>query len=205
VLQSVEQAGPVVDAVVDAVEKNKLEEQRKLLRSAAAQYVAAGQKFNADPSPSNEQAYKDADRVMGHTHSTLLKMMEKYSAGDLQADTGSQRQALLAEYEKALKEVRVWKGQLELMEIDASSFLAASQRFARAATSLAKTAVKNSGDGQRLEQDVAGWLQKAQSYHDYFMPPESEKWKKVQIFDVEDGVLQSLEVLADHVKRGLGR
>jgi len=201
VLQAVEQAGTVIDRnVSDAVEKNKLEDQRKLLRSAAAQYVAAGQKFNVDPSPSNDQALKDADKVMGHAHSTLLKMMDKHTKGEFAVDAGKQRGYLLDEHEKALKEVRVWKGQIEMMEIDASSFLAAAQRYARAATSVAKTLAKG-GEASRLEQDVAGWLQKAQGFHDYFMPPESAKWKRVKIFEVEDGVLQSLEVLADQVKR----
>ena len=42
VLDTVNESGRVHEEMTDAVEKNKLDHQRKLLKSAAAQFVAAG-------------------------------------------------------------------------------------------------------------------------------------------------------------------
>lgn len=49
VMGTIADASKVKDDITDSVEKNKLADQIKLLRSSAAQFVAAGQAYNSNP------------------------------------------------------------------------------------------------------------------------------------------------------------
>lgn len=88
VLDTVREAGELMDALDDAVAKERLDEMRKELRSAAAQYVthgaapspesapdSVGQRYNAEPTPANEDALKVADKILGVSHNKIRTEM----------------------------------------------------------------------------------------------------------------------------------
>lgn len=152
----------VTEDVSDAIEKNKLDEMIRQLRSAGAQYISAGmntrkcraynvgQVFNANPTPENNEQMKNFDMIVGKLHTGLLRLMMQHSEGEFEVDPAQQRQYLLKEMNEALVEVcqqtscttnmqvREWQGQQEMMEIDAHAFYKAVDRLIRAYVSVIK-------------------------------------------------------------------
>lgn len=64
VLDTSNESAKVIEEMTDAVEKNKLDNQRRLLKSAAAQFVAAGQSYNSNPTKENEKGLLQSLRVI---------------------------------------------------------------------------------------------------------------------------------------------
>jgi hypothetical protein len=166
-----------------------------VLRSAAAQYVNLGNQYATSPTSANEEAMKNAEKIMGHAHSQLKKMMDVHTKGGHSVN----KSALYAEQAAAHKEVLAWKGQIELMQIDASSFVAAYQRLSRANKSIFQNLVSDPTRKDQLDKQQTNWNMIAQRYADLFEPPESQKWLATDVFADEDKVFSDLAKLQSQI------
>jgi len=203
VLDTVNESGKVLEEMTDAVEKNKLEHQRKLLKSAAAQFVATGQAYNSDPSPQNEKTMSEADAVLGTVHKRTLELMQQHGEKRFQVDPNKQKEYLVKEMDESLGLVQAWQGQIELMQIDANSFRAATDRLVRAYTSILKDVLKGTGDQLPLAQQVKAFVEASKAYCQIFLPPEAEKWKNVDVYGEEDKLFDQLAKLDKAIRQAL--
>jgi hypothetical protein len=85
VQDTIRDANAVKEEITDSVEKQKLVDQIKLLRSAAAQFVQAGQAYNSQPTNANETKMNDAEIIMGRCNNIVVDLMEAHSKGVLVA------------------------------------------------------------------------------------------------------------------------
>lgn len=83
VQDTIRDANTVKEEITDSVEKQKLIDQIKLLRSAAAQFVSAGQAYNSSPTNSNETKMNDAEIIMGRCNNIVVELMEAHSKGTI--------------------------------------------------------------------------------------------------------------------------
>jgi len=174
--------------------KNKLYEQRRLLKSAAAQFVAAGQLYNSNPTQENEQKMKDAETVVGSHHKKTTELMKLHSENRFTVDPAQQRQYLIKEMKEALARVQEWQDQYELMQIDADTFYTAADRLVRAYTSIIKNVLANIGrDAQiNIAKQVQAWSVLCQQYRDIFLPRSEKKWEKFDFYSVGGQVFSNL-------------
>jgi len=182
--------------------KNKLEENRRLLKSAAAQYVAAGQLYNSDANPANERKMKDAEAVVGSYHKKTLELMRLHTENRFEVDPKQQRQYLISEMEKALDQVLEWKGQIELLQIDADTFYSAADRLVRAYTSVIKHVLSNKGKDAQVDiaKRVQTWGVQCQKYRDIFLPRDQKKWLNTDVHATEERVFAELDKIQSSIK-----
>jgi len=205
VLDTSNESGKVLEEMTDAVEKNKLENQRRLLKSAAAQFVGAGQTYNSNPTAENQKAMSDADAVLGNMHKKTIELMRQHQEKRFQVDPDQQRGYLIKEVDESLGLVKAWQGQIELMQIDADSFRAATDRTVRAYTSIIKDVLKSKGKDAQipLAQQVKSFSDTTQAYCQIFLPREAEKWKNIDVYGEEDRLFDQLNKLDQAIRQAL--
>jgi len=201
VMETAKEADKIFEEMTDAIEKNKMETHKKLLKSSAAQFIAAGQTYNADPTPQNEQKMKDAETVVGVQHKKTLELIRLHSENRFNVDPGHQRQYLIKEMEKAMELLQEWKGQIELMQIDADTFYTAADRLVRAYTSIIKTVLTGVGRDTQIEvaKQVQAWIVECQHYRDIFLPREAKKWLQVNAHAKETQVFKDLDQIHNKI------
>jgi len=194
VLDTANESAKVLEEMTDAVEKNKLDNQRRLLKSAAAQFVAAGQAYNSNPSKENEKTMQDADAVLGHMHKKTLELMQQHQEKRFNVDSNTQRGYLIKEMDESVGLLKAWQGQIEMMQIDADSFYAAVDRVVRAYTSIIKDVLKTQGKDAQipLAQQVKSFAEACQKYRDIFLPREAKKWNNTDVYSEEDKIFDQL-------------
>ncbi len=64
--------------------------------------------------------------------------MVHHTSQNFKVDPATQKQYLVNELEKALSDVMEWRGQVEMMQIDADAFYKAADRLLRAQVSIIK-------------------------------------------------------------------
>jgi len=110
-------------------------------------------------------------------------------------DPAQQRRYLINEMNEAHHEVAEWKGQQELLEIDAATFYKAADRLMKAYVSILKNFGLDRERQVELAKQAQSWGHTCTAYRDVFLPREQAKWKSVDVGTMEDNLFMELDAL----------